>query len=228
MFLAVPPSYDLINHIITLGMDSAWRRRASLQCLSPNPQVFLDLCCGTGDMAINVSKLAVKGTMVLGTDYSHTMLEIAASKSASLEYEKSPDFILGDAARLPFSDSKFNCVGISFAFRNLTYKNSLAMVHLSEVFRILERGGSFVIVETSQPKNKLINKFFHIYLRLFVFWTGYLISRNKGAYRYLSESAAKFYTPEEVTKILLNAGFNRVDYKPLFFGAAGIYKAFKS
>jgi demethylmenaquinone methyltransferase/2-methoxy-6-polyprenyl-1,4-benzoquinol methylase len=125
------------------------------------------------------------------------------------------------------SDMRFDCVSISFAFRNLTYKNPLAECHLSEVYRVLKPGGRFVIVESSQPYSKLVRGLYHLYMRWFVFRIGYLLSGNKQAYHYLAESATRFYTSEEVADMLIKTGFRHISYAPLFLGAAGIHTATK-
>ena len=118
-------------------------------------------------------------------------------------------------------------VGISFAFRNLTYKNPLGPPHLAEVIRVLRPGGRYVIVESSQPENRFIRACFHLYLRAFVAPVGQMLSGNKGAYNYLAESARRYYSPGEVREMLLAAGFRDVRYRPLFFGAAGMHVALK-
>ena len=128
---------------------------------------------------------------------------------------------------MPFPDGYFDSIGISFAFRNLTYKNPLAEQYLIEIFRVLAPGGKFVIVESSQPKSRLIRQLFHLYLRWFVFWMGYWLSGNRGAYQYLAESASRFYGPGEVVNLLLSAEFKDVSCQSLLFGAAGIYVALK-
>lgn len=225
MFTAVPHRYDLVNHIITLGLDKRWRHAAARECLASKPKRILDLGCGTGDLTINLARLARYEIEVTGLDYSQPMLEIAKKKSISMSHK--PTFIQGDAANLPFPDGYFDCVGISFAFRNLTYKNPLALRHLAEVLRVLSQDGRFVIVETSQPKSKAIRILFHLYLRSWVYRIGTLVSGNKGAYHYLSESAARFYTPHELEKLLLTAGFPQVSSRPLFFGAVGLCVAIK-
>jgi demethylmenaquinone methyltransferase/2-methoxy-6-polyprenyl-1,4-benzoquinol methylase len=96
-----------------------------------------------------------------------------------------------------------------------------------EVLRVLSAGGRFVIVESSQPRAKLIRKLFHLYLRWFVSRVGSLLSGNREAYHYLAESAARFYTSEELKRILLAAGFRQVSFRPFFFGAVGIHVAVK-
>jgi demethylmenaquinone methyltransferase/2-methoxy-6-polyprenyl-1,4-benzoquinol methylase len=187
----------------------------------------LDLCCGTGDLAINLARLAENNIDLAGIDYSNPMLELATKKAALSARASKISFIYGDAANLPFTDGYFDCIGISFAFRNLTYKNQLAPRHLTEVLRVLTAGGRFVVVETSQPKLKLIRKLYHVYLRWFVSRLGYLLSGNRGAYHYLAESATRYYTSDEVEEILLASGFRRVSFRRLFFGVVGIHIATK-
>lgn len=227
IFTDVPRRYDLVNHVITLGFDWRWRRQAARQCLDSSPERVLDLCCGTGDLAVNIARMAGDGLTVTGVDYSRPMLDIAAAKAKQLSGDRKISFVDGEAADLPFPGDSFDCVGISFAFRNLTYKNPLAKSHLAEVFRVLSDGGLFVIVETSQPKSWLLRKLFHLYLRYFVSPVGHLLSGNKQAYRYLAESAARFYNPEEIRELLLAAGFRQVLCHPLLMGTVAIYVAVK-
>jgi demethylmenaquinone methyltransferase/2-methoxy-6-polyprenyl-1,4-benzoquinol methylase len=227
MFTEVPPHYDLINSVITWGLDRRWRKKAAEECLKHKPQKMLDLCCGTGDLAVTLCRLGKRGVRVLGIDYSPPMLVLARQKALSRGGNSCASFIQGDASCLPFPDASFDSVGISFAFRNLTYKNPLAGKHLTEVRRVLTAGGRYVIVETSQPESGLIRGIFHRYLRWFVRNAGFWISGNKGAYNYLAESAANFYNAGEIKNMLLEAGFQEIFYRPLLFGAAGIHIAIK-
>jgi demethylmenaquinone methyltransferase / 2-methoxy-6-polyprenyl-1,4-benzoquinol methylase len=228
MFMAVPPRYDLINSIFTLGMDKKWRDKATLKCLSSRPRTFLDICCGTGDLSVNMARMTKQEVSILGIDYSQPMLEKAVEKSKKVSARVNFNLIQGDSSALPLNDESIDCAGISFAFRNMTYKNPLREKHLAEVFRVLKKGGRYVIVESSQPESRLIKMFFRLYVRTFVFWIGYLISGNKGAYKYLVESVADFYTPAQIREMLINAGFSKVEYQPLFFGASGIHVASKA
>ncbi len=227
VFTSVPPRYDLINTLVTLGLDKRWRRQAARECLVSRPGRVLDLCCGTGDLAVSLARLAVDDVAVVGIDYSQPMLDRAARKAEQLGDGRRPSFTCGDAANLPFPEGYFDCVGISFALRNLTYANPLAQRYLAETLRVLSDGGRFVIVETSQPRLRLVRQLYHLYLRQFVFRLGYLISGNRSAYRYLAESAARFYTPDELGKTLLAAGFRRVSCRRLFLGAVSIHVAVK-
>jgi demethylmenaquinone methyltransferase/2-methoxy-6-polyprenyl-1,4-benzoquinol methylase len=227
MFTAVPPRYDLINKIITWGLDREWRNKAALTCLSSPTEKTLDLGCGTGDLAIAIKRLAKNDIEITGIDYSETMLEIARDKAATLTDGNKINFIHGDASDLKFSEGCFDCVGISFAFRNMVYRNPLSEKILSEVYRVLRSGGKFVIVESSQPRSRLIRCLYHLYIRGFVANVGGFLSCNKKAYKYLGESAALFYTPKEIKNMLQNIGFNQITYRPLFMGVAGIHVAVK-
>lgn len=227
MFTAVPPHYDLINTIMTWGLDERWRRQAARECLAARPARVLDLCCGTGDLGIAIARLAKSKVELAGVDYSLPMLELASKKARSLVGQGRISYFYGDVAALPFADGCFDSIGISFAFRNLAYKNPLTRTYLAEILRVLKLGGRFVIVETSQPRSKLIRACYHLYLRGFASRVGYWLSGNRGAYNYLAESTTRFYTPEELKGMLLAAGFSEVSFRPLFLGAISIHVAIK-
>lgn len=226
MFSSIAPRYDLVGRLMTLGLDKRWRRQAARECLISHPRRVLDLCCGTGDLAVSLSRLAGDDVAVVGIDYSQPMLLRAARKAAKANNGRRLSFACGDVASLPFPEGYFDCVGISFAFRNLTYDNPSAERYMTETLRVLSDGGRFVIVETSQP-GWLVRKLYHLYLRRFVSVLGGLISGNRSAYRYLAESAAGFYTPDELGKTLVAAGFRRVSCRRLFLGAVSIHVAVK-
>ena len=227
IFRAIPQRYDLINRIITWGFDERWRLKAARECLNSHPRKLLDLCCGTGDLAIKLANLADNSTEVVGIDYSLPMLESAVRKAGRLASGRRLSFVYGDVADLPFPDDSLDCIGISFAFRNLTYKNPLVKRYLAEVLRVLKSQGKFVIVESSQPKSKLIRRLFHLYLRQFVFRAGYWLSGNRGAYHYLAESASRFYTAGETKDLLINTGFREVSFRRLLFGVTALHVAIK-
>jgi demethylmenaquinone methyltransferase / 2-methoxy-6-polyprenyl-1,4-benzoquinol methylase len=227
MFSDVPPRYDLINSVITWNMDKRWRKLTAQTCLAGRPTRILDLCCGTGDLAINMARLADYPVEIRGLDYSLPMLERAERKAAGLAGKKNLKFIQGEADQMPFTTAFFDCTGISFAFRNLTYKNPLAAAHLSEILRVLKPGGRLVIVESSQPESRVMRALDHFYCKWYVAKIGNWLSGNKGAYQYLASSASAFYTPSELKELLIKSGFKSVTYRPLFFGAAGIHVAVK-
>jgi demethylmenaquinone methyltransferase/2-methoxy-6-polyprenyl-1,4-benzoquinol methylase len=227
IFTAVPPCYDLINRIVTWGLDRKWRRRAAKECLASRPERVLDLCCGTGDLAVELAHQAEDRLALVGIDFSRPMLALAARKAGTLASVGRLSLVCGDAASLPFPDDSLDCVGISFAFRNLTYKNPFMWQHLAEVLRVLRAGGKFIIAETSQPESKLVRKLYHRYLHWFVYPAGYLLSGNKGAYRYFAESAAHYYAADELKAVLIEAGFSEVSVRPFLFGAVAIHRAVK-
>jgi demethylmenaquinone methyltransferase/2-methoxy-6-polyprenyl-1,4-benzoquinol methylase len=223
MFNAVPNRYDLVNHVITWGLDTRWRQKAARECVAAKPRRVLDLCCGTGDLAIDIAHMAGKDTEITGIDFSRPMLELAGEKAAKAGAGDRLNLVHGDATSLPFPDEQFDCIGISFAFRNLTYKNRLRESCLEEIRRVLAPDGRLIILESSQPQSPVIRFLFHLYLKLFVAPIGHRLSGNREAYRYLAESMRRYFGPEEVKALLLQKDFSEVTYQPLLLGAAGIY-----
>lgn len=223
MFEAVPPRYDLVNRVVTLGLDARWRRLAAAECVDGLSGPFMDLCCGTADLAIAVARAAGDGADVTGYDFSQPMLELARRKAD--EAGVPVRFVHGDAAAMPFPDGHFDRVGISFGFRNLVYRNPHARMHLSEIARVVRPGGRFVIVESSQPAQPIVRALAHAYLLGFVGGIGAVLSGQPRAYRYLATSAADFHTPAEIASMLHEVGFSEVRYRPLLLGAAGLHVA---
>ena len=226
MFNEVPGRYDLVNRLITLGQDERWRKRAAEECMAGNPSCVLDLCTGTGDLALWMAKNAKESIRIYALDYSEPMLDLARNKAGRRKIDRIK-FLQGDAAHLPYEPGSLDSVGIAFAFRNLTYKNPDRDRFLAEIFRVIKENGKFVIVESSQPSNRTLKGFFRIYLRVFVAGLGGLVSGQRGAYRYLAASAKNFSDPQEIKDLLLDTGFKKVEHKALLGGAAGLTIAVK-
>ncbi len=226
MFMAVPPSYDRLNRLLTLRIDECWRGKAAKAILRDNPETVLDLCTGTGDLALRLRRKAAENTQIHALDYSEPMLAVARDKTRKRRLD-AIDFRQGDAAAMPFDDGFFDTVGIAFAFRNLTYKNPDRDVFLKEILRVLRPDGQFVAVETSQPSNKLLRKLFHLYMRWITRPIGGLFSGHRGAYRYLAHSAIDYYHPADLKQILLDAGFRSVTCTPLAGGVAALWECRK-
>jgi demethylmenaquinone methyltransferase/2-methoxy-6-polyprenyl-1,4-benzoquinol methylase len=226
MFNEVPHRYDFMNRMLTFRFDVIWRRKTAKECLTGNPGRVLDLCTGTGDLAIEMARQGNGKVEICGLDYSDRMLSQAKEKALKKGYHHIR-FIRGDAADLPFDDESLDAVGIAFAFRNLTYKNPDQQRFLKEIYRVLSVDGKFVIVETSQPASSLLRFLFHLYLRIFVSGIGGRLSGHKKAYHYLAASARNFYTSEGVNKMLLETGFKQVLHKKLLGGIAGITTGIK-
>lgn len=226
IFTEVPPKYDILNRILTLNLDEGWRKKTAEELLRNNPQRVLDLCCGTADLTMHIAARAPQRTELYGLDFSHTMLERAKQKTAIFGKNRI-NLIQGDAGNMPFESDYFDAVGISFGFRNLTFENPDAQLHIKEVLRVLKPGGRFVIVETSQPKNSIIRRLYHVYHNIITAPLGGLISGNKPAYNYLAYSANHYYSLSELSDLLLTAGFKKTDGKALMLGAAAIMIAEK-
>lgn len=226
IFTEVPPKYDFLNRVLTLNMDEGWRKQTAKEVLKNNPSRVLDLCCGTADLTMHLASNAHKDTELYGLDFSHTMLARAKEKVAIFG-DGRVNLIQGDAGNMPFESNYFDAVGISFGFRNLTFENPDAQLHMKEVLRVLKPGGRFVIVETSQPSNKVIRFFYHIYHNVVTAPIGGLISGNHAAYNYLAYSANNYYTLPALSTLLKNAGFSKTKGTPLMLGAAAIMVAEK-
>jgi demethylmenaquinone methyltransferase/2-methoxy-6-polyprenyl-1,4-benzoquinol methylase len=226
MFGRVPRRYDLINAAVSWGLDRRWRAAAARECLAAEPRRVLDLGCGTGDLVLDIAGRAGETVDLVGLDFSHPMLERARAKGETRGSRVT--WLLGDASALPFADSSFDRVGVSFAFRNLTWANPHAAAHLAEILRVLRPEGRLVVVESAQPARQPIRALYHLYMRGFVAGLGGALSGERAAYRYLGESAARFHGPPEVERMLLDAGFATVRVRTMLFGAVGLYVACKA
>ena len=227
MFDAVPRRYDLINRLMTLAFDQLWRRQTAAECLAGQPRRVLDLCTGTGDLALQMAALAGPEAEIVGLDFSQPMLDVAIRKANASRRPRPVEFLPGDAGRMPFPDEHFDVIGIAFAFRNLTFRNPRTALYLSEIRRVLKRGGKFVIVETSQPRCTLWRWLFHAYLTVVVWPLGWLLSGQRGAYRYLTWSMKRYYTRDELIALLTGEGFASVTARPLLGGVAALHVAIK-
>lgn len=228
MFDAVPRRYDLINRLFTLRLDERWRRRAARACLADGPRRVVDLACGTGDLALRIARMAEPVTEVIGADFSEPMLEVARAKAQARGLAERAAFIWADAAGLPFEDESVDAIGITFGFRNLTWKNPHAQRHLAELLRVLSPGGRLVVVESSQPRSAALRSVVHWYQRAVVARLGGALSGQKNAYRYLAESAKRFYDADQVDGLLAGAGFESIEHKLLLRGVAALHVAIKA
>ena len=185
-------TYDLVNRLFTFGQDRKWRRHTVDACLSSNPERILDLCCGTGDLAVSISLAAKRPVRITGFDLNRDMLALAldkASKSACPEIE----FIQGDAGSMPFTDQEFDSITLGFGFRNLIWENPHHDLYLKEISRVMKPGARLLILESAVPKSPLIRFFYWLYLRLILVPLGGFLSGDWHAYRYLAGSSSGFY-----------------------------------
>jgi len=216
------PSYDRVNRVFTFGRDRYWRDRTARAMLQYHPGKVLDLCTGTGDFVLGLASLQSPVLSLTGYDFNREMLEEAQRKYdryASRQPMQPVSFVEGDAGNMPFPDGDFDAIGITFGLRNLVYENSRAEKHLSEIHRVLRKGGHLVVLESSRPSSALWRFFNSLYLRLILPYLGGAISGNLAAYRYLAESSRNYYSIKEMGKILEDAGFRITSATPLFLGS---------
>lgn len=226
MFDRVPPSYDFLNRLLTFCLDERWRKKAASACLENAPRRTLDLCTGTGDLAVRLRAMSGREISVAAVDFSRPMLE-AARKKAVRKKAGGIDFIRADAAAMPFRDNHFDSIGIAFAFRNLTFHNPGMNAFLAEILRVLKPDGRFVIVETSQPESVVVRFFFHCYLKYISAPLGGILSGQHGAYKYLAHSAIHYHDQEKLSELLIAAGFRSVRCRPNLMRVSTVYIAEK-
>ncbi len=224
VFSQVPATYELANHVLTLGLDIVWRKRTARTASKAKTDFWVDMCTGTGETAAYLSRAAPNGTKIFAVDFSLPMLETAKTKPEA----KHISFVASDINALPFSDESFDLVTMSFATRNLNLSKDILIKSFSEYYRLLRPGGRFVNLETSQPRATFVRKCFHLYVKLFVKSIGSRISGSKTAYTYLANTIPRFYPPEELSEIMKQAGFEEVTFQRHSLGIVAIHLALKS
>jgi demethylmenaquinone methyltransferase/2-methoxy-6-polyprenyl-1,4-benzoquinol methylase len=207
MFNNIAHRYDLLNRLLSFRRDVAWRKKAiELLGIRPGHKV-LDLACGTGDMMIELTN-TIKGVDLVGGDFSINMLEKAREKDIT------HPLLAADAHYLPFKDESFDRMMIAFGFRNVTNKEK----GLSEMCRVIKKGGVLCILEFSQPENPFFASIYRFYFTKVLPFIGGIISGNKKAYEYLPDSVYKFPKKKVYKEMILNAGFSEVRFNPMTFG----------
>jgi len=229
MFNTVAETYDLSNKVLTFGLDKRWRKACAEE--STSGKYVVDLCCGTGDLSLQLLQNIAPGSLLVGLDFSKEMLKKAVEKKCKNTNVKqaatSFTFVIADAAHVPIRNGCIDDIRISFSFRNLIYKNPKAVTYLKEASRVLKKTAKLTCIETSQPKNHFVRGCFHFYCLTIVPFIGGIISGRNAPYRYLGKSAANFPMPQDVLTMLKKAGFEKAKFKPLFLGVVGLYVAKK-
>jgi demethylmenaquinone methyltransferase/2-methoxy-6-polyprenyl-1,4-benzoquinol methylase len=223
VFSEVAHLYELVNHVLTFGLDIPWRKRAAQVAASGGGSHWLEVCSGTGEMAVNLQKLAGSGTKIVVSDFSLPMVSRAAEKDELRETTIS----LTDSQELPFPDNTFDLVTISFATRNITPNRERLLVFFREFHRVLKPGGRFVNLETSQPSSTPVRIAFRFYTKQVIKLIGRIISGSKTGYAYLAHTVPRFFNAETLSDILYESGFSKVNYITMTFGAVAIHKAVK-
>ena len=220
MFNDVFKKYDLLNKLLSFGVDSYWRNRLIKSMDVNNDSIILDVATGTGDVVFEILKN--NNIKIIGLDYAEKMIDVAKEKAHSKNLSDVTEFIHGDAENLPFNNSQFNSISISFGFRNIgNYQRAL-----SEFNRVLKDKGKLSILEFSEPKSKLFNIMYQLYFRYILPKVGVLISKSDG-YKYLPESVEHFPSRKEVKDMISDSGFSNINIDNLTFGICSIFTAIK-
>ena len=223
-FAPISGTYEMVNHALTFGLDSYWRHRAARRALQPGVTACLDVCTGTGEMAMDLCRAGRGRVAVTAVDFCEPMIREAVRKHKAHGIVFQP----ANAADLPFPDKHFDLVTISFALRNLNVTRANLIACLGEFRRVLRNGGRLLALETTQPPAPAIRRLLHGYARTVVPRIGAILSGSRPAYAYLSGTIPRFYSAPELAGILCDAGFTQVQYTYLTFGLVAIHEAVKA
>ncbi|AYN66935.1 bifunctional demethylmenaquinone methyltransferase/2-methoxy-6-polyprenyl-1,4-benzoquinol methylase UbiE [Euzebyella marina] len=217
MFDTISDKYDGLNRVISFGIDVQWRKRVVSIVKKTTPNSILDIATGTGDLAINL--IETGADKIVGLDISPGMLEVGKKKVQAKNLENTIEMIVGDSENLPFEDNSFDAITVAFGVRNFENLEK----GLAEIYRVLAKGGTFVVLETSVPTKSPFKQGYHLYTKNILPVIGKMFSKDRSAYRYLSESASVFPHGEAFNNILRKIGFIEVENKPQTLGVASIY-----
>lgn len=223
MFDAIARRYDLLNRLLSLGMDVAWRNRLNDFIPQGNNLKLLDLASGTGDIIITLVRDNARITEALGIDPAVKMLEVGREKIVHLGLQSRITLQEGDAQHLELVDNSFDVTTIAFGIRNVPDMR----LGLLEMYRVTKLGGRIIILEFSKPANPILAIGHLVYLNVVVPIIGFLFSGNIKAYRYLAQTIQSFPYGDRFCKIIRQFGFKDVQAFPLFGGVATIYVAQK-
>lgn len=222
MFNHIAPTYDQLNHTLSMGIDRSWRRKA-IHTLRPyHPQQILDIATGTGDFAILACR-ELQPQFLIGADISEGMMEVGREKVQQAGLADKVSFAREDCTALSFADATFDAVTVAFGVRNFEYLD----IALGEMCRVLRPNGHLVILELSTPDRFPMKQLFTLYSKIVMPLIGKLISKDNSAYTYLPESIRAFPQGEVMQRSIRNAGFSQVRFRRLTFGICTLYVATK-
>lgn len=221
MFDNISGRYDLLNRILSFGIDIWWRKKAIDSLAHNSPALILDVATGTADLALEAMRLNPE--RITGIDISEGMLEKGREKIRRRKLEHTIELRTGDSENLAFPDNHFDAVMVSFGVRNFENLNQ----GLEEIHRVLKPGGMLMVLEFSKPKNPLIKGLYRFYNRSFLPFTGRLLSSDDSAYTYLPESVNAFPEGADFLEILTTLSYRDAKALPLTFGISTIYTGLK-
>lgn len=226
MFNDIAPTYDRLNHILSLNVDKSWRRKAvrrMRKALSDVAEpVIFDVACGTADSSVQIAR-SIENAKVYAGDISEKMLEIGKEKAEKTGLDDRIEFCKMPAEDIAFHNDTFDAVFVAFGVRNFSDRKK----GLEEILRVMKPNASLFVLELSEPQNVMIRWFYNLYFKNILPLIGKRVSGNKGAYRYLQKSVAAFPMPEEFMETLRTCGYQNVRHKALTFGLCRIYEATK-
>ena len=221
MFNNISKKYDLLNHLLSLGIDIIWRKKAIALLKKDQPKYLLDIATGTGDFAIEA--LSLQPEKIVGVDISEGMLAVGREKIQRKGLQNVIELQQGDSENLQFENNSFDAVIVSFGVRN--FENLEA--GLAEMLRVLRPGGRMVIIEFSKPRRFPFKQLYNFYFQTILPKIGKLISKDRSAYTYLPESVQEFPDGDRFLNILTDLGYKQTRCKPLTFGISSIYTGIK-
>lgn len=222
MFDKISGNYDGLNRVITFGIDVKWRKKVVSIVKENQPKKILDIATGTGDLAIMMSQ-SIPDSKIVGLDISAGMLEVGKGKIKKLNLVDSIEMVLGDSENIPYEDHYFDAITVSYGVRNFENLDK----GLEEILRVLKPGGTFVILETSVPTKFPFKQGYQFHSQVILPTIGRMFSKDKTAYKYLSESANSFPYGDKFNSILKSIGFIDVQNFIVTFGVSTIYKSRK-
>lgn len=218
MFSTIAPRYDLLNRVLSLGIDGYWRRFAVSQLPKVENAKFLDVATGTCEVALEIVKRS-PDSKVVGVDFSDGMLELGREKVGKAGHQGRIDVRLADVTALPFEDNSFDASIIAFGIRNVQdYKKGIA-----EMGRVVKGGGKVVILEFTSIQNRFFKLPYRFYITKVLSFIGEMVSGRKGAYKYLPSSMLEFPSPDELKKSMEETGLQDVKYYKLTFGITAVH-----
>ena len=224
MFDRIAGRYDLLNRVISFRLDVRWRHQAIRTVLTGRNPLILDIGTGTGDLAFNAAEEAKGSARIVGLDFALQMLKLARSKQLRTKHGVTTSFVMGSAMASPFKDATFDGAMTAFVLRNVSDLSLL----FAEAFRVLKPGGRFVSLDMFPPSVSWFSTLYAIYFYRLMPRIGGLLSRDRNAYRDLSESVRQFQTPENVERLIERAGFANVATRMFMHGAVCMHVAEKS
>ena len=221
MFDAIATRYDFLNHLLSAGIDRRWRRRAIGSLALTGRERVLDLCTGTGDLAIAARTARPAAARVVGVDFASAMLRVGHDKLRRRRLTDTVTLVRGDATRIPAAGASVDAVTIAFGIRNV--ENVAAAC--DEISRVLRRGGRLAVLEFAIPTTPGVRAAYLWYFNHVLPRIGRLVSRHDAAYGYLPASVGAFASPGEFVKILRQSGFVDVSAVPVTMGIVFLYTA---